>query len=737
MKKIILSSYLMMITLLISAQTQGLVSDSDNNPIDKVSVFLAEQKILLNTNEDGIFVINQEIPNNSYIHFYKLGYASKIIQHKHDAELKVILEELHISLDEVGVTESFSELGNNKLLNIDKKSLKHNFIKSNSVAENISQLSGVDVISSGLGIQKLVVRGLSGMRVVTYLNGMKIENQQWANDHGLGFTDLGLNEVELIKGASALKYGGEAVGGLLYFKDDPFIATEKLHGFLATKFDNSSHLFSNQIGLKWNRKNFYFNFYSQYSISSDYRLPNNQYLFNSRFRKKGVKLSIAHRSNNWQNIFRYQYNGEEVGIPAHSHSNPQDVNLEDITSNSFNIEHFKLTRPNQFIDNQLLIYESNYFLNAFKFDFHFGHFTNHLQEFEKWTKPAFDMNLSNTQFKSNVRYQRNELTINIGSQIGFLENQNNEEERLVPDANTNDIGVYSIIDYEKENIGFNGGIRHDYKHMQSPSENYDNLFAKTSYSSAVYYKFNNRTVRLTYSGAFRVPHFSELFSNGLHHGTNRYEVGSKELTIEKGHQFDFKYQWSNNHFGLVINPFLQHITDFIAINPTDSFYQNSYRIYHYTQFSKVELAGIEMSLHYHPHQLHNLHFEQSYSFLSTRNYDSEYGLALIPANNIRTKAIFYFNEFDKLLKYSLNALSISHLYTFEQSNFSEYESLTKAYNVLNIQLDFNLNKRFDFVLGVNNLLNEEYSPHISRIREVAGGVPNPGRSFYINCKYEF
>ena len=29
---------------------------------------------------------------------------------------------------------------------------------------------------------------------------MQINNQQWANDYGIGFTDLGLGEVELIKG---------------------------------------------------------------------------------------------------------------------------------------------------------------------------------------------------------------------------------------------------------------------------------------------------------------------------------------------------------------------------------------------------------------------------------------------------------------------------------------------------------------------------------------------------------
>ena len=73
------------------------------------------------------------------------------------------------------------------------------------MVESITELGGVDMISSGQGIQKVVVRGLSGMRVVTYLNGMQINNQQWANDHGIGFTDLGINEVELIKGSKCLK----------------------------------------------------------------------------------------------------------------------------------------------------------------------------------------------------------------------------------------------------------------------------------------------------------------------------------------------------------------------------------------------------------------------------------------------------------------------------------------------------------------------------------------------------
>ena len=723
------------------SQTKGQVIDSNNFPVKDVNVFLSDQNILLYSNNDGTFISKQDIPNNSYIHFYKFGYASKVIKYTSDQQFKVILEDLHINLDEVGVVESFSELGNTKLTNIEKKSLKDVFLKNNSMVESIAQLAGVDIVSSGLGIQKVVVRGLSGMRVVTYLNGMQINNQQWANDHGIGFTDLGLGEVELIKGSSALKYGSEAIGGLLYFKDSPFISSDKLKGFFATKFNNSSYLSSSQFGIKWNKNNFYFNLYGQYSLSSDYRLPNNTYLFNSRFNQKAFKFSVAHRYKKLQNIFMYQYHNEITGIPAHAHVDPADVNISDITSSFLDLStDFKATRPTQFINNQLFIYKLNYLNNNIKLSLHAGHFINTLQEYEKWSSPAFDLTISNTQITPNIRYKLDRLTFNLGSQISVLDNKNNEDLRLVPDASSLNIGPYFILDYEKNNFGYNSGIRYDYKSLKSEDNIsnviYDNEFSNTSFSTGVFYKFNDNVFRLTYSGAFRAPHFSELFSDGVHHGTNRYELGNQNLDIEYASQYEFKYQWSNEHFGFVLNPFLQNISDFISIVPTDSF-NNSFRVYNYMQYNKVEIKGVEINLHYHPHQLHNLHFEQSYSFLQTINKDDQYGLALVPANSIKTNILFDFNEYERLVKYKLDYFSLFHIYKFSQEDFAEYEELTKSYNLINLQIGLKFNDKLLCSIGLNNLFNKQYSPHTSRIRSVAGGVPNPGRSFNINLKYEF
>ena len=191
MKKVSIFLFLSLFSLLCLAQSNGVVVGSDNQPLENVDVFLADQNIIVKTDIDGMFYIDDNLPNNTYINFFKSGYISKLVKYKNVKDFKVVLRELHLTLDEVGLVESYSELGNSRLTSIEKKSLDQVFTRENSMVESITQLSGVDIISSGQGIQKVVVRGLSGMRVVTFLNGMQINNQQWANDHGIGYTDLG------------------------------------------------------------------------------------------------------------------------------------------------------------------------------------------------------------------------------------------------------------------------------------------------------------------------------------------------------------------------------------------------------------------------------------------------------------------------------------------------------------------------------------------------------------------
>ena len=733
--------YFLFIPLFSFSQISGVVYDNNQVPIGGVDVFLYDLNLLTQTDNIGVFELEQNITNNSFVQFSKYGYANKVIQYKKDNPIIVVLKKLHVELDEIGIQEKSSVLGNNKTLNIEHKSLKDNHLLSTSLVENLSQLTGVSLIGSGLGIQKIVIRGLSGLRVVSYLNGMQISNQEWANDHGIGFTEVGLESVELIKGASSLKYGGSAVGGIVYFKDAPFKKSNIPSGFIASKFDDSHFLFSNKFGLNWSINNFYINAYGQHRISSDYRLPNNKYLYNSRLRNQSFKLSTAHLGKKLHVILRYQYHAEQQGIPGHAHGDLENIEIESLTLNTLDLStDLQITRPTQYVTNNLFIIESKYFSNKIKYNFFAGYFKNNLQEFDKWTVPAFDLDLSTTTLRFNLDLPLRNFDINSGIQYQRQVNLNLVEDlisapHLIPDSDSNEYGLHATINYNKNNFGFNIGTRLDFKEINCDINDYNKLFSAYNASLGLFYQYNSHSARITYSGSYRAPHLSELFSNGLHHGTMRFEIGDVNLDIEKSHQLDFKYQWNNDHIGFVLNPFYQFISDFISINPTDSLYQNIYPIYNYTQFNSVRMSGLELNLHYHPHFLHYLHIEQSFSAVNALNKDNNQYIALSPSNKVKTRFNLDLSSFN--LPLGFKSFNIYHLYSFKQENTASYEKQSSAYTVCNIETLINPIENLNLGLGVNNLFNEEYVPHLSRIRDVAGGIPNPGRSFYLSAKYKF
>ena len=79
-----------------TAQNSGIVQDSENQPIKNVSVFIADQSILLKTNKLGEFFFDGKLPDNTYLNFYKNGYVSKLVKYKEGIEFVVFLKKLPI-----------------------------------------------------------------------------------------------------------------------------------------------------------------------------------------------------------------------------------------------------------------------------------------------------------------------------------------------------------------------------------------------------------------------------------------------------------------------------------------------------------------------------------------------------------------------------------------------------------------------------------------------------------------
>jgi iron complex outermembrane receptor protein len=79
--------------------------------------------------------------------------------------------------------------------------------------------------------------------MLAVLSGLKFDNQQWQDEHGLGLNDVGIDRIEVIKGPVSLLYGSEAIGGILNIIEETPNKPGEKNG------DVNVGLFSNTYGL--------------------------------------------------------------------------------------------------------------------------------------------------------------------------------------------------------------------------------------------------------------------------------------------------------------------------------------------------------------------------------------------------------------------------------------------------------------------------------------------------------
>jgi len=86
---------------------------------------------------------------------------------------------------------------------------------SGNLIDAIAKIPGVSQVTTGGGISKPVIRGLSYNRVVTLVDGAKQEGQQWGDEHGMEVDQYSAERVEVLRGAASLLYGSDALGGVI------------------------------------------------------------------------------------------------------------------------------------------------------------------------------------------------------------------------------------------------------------------------------------------------------------------------------------------------------------------------------------------------------------------------------------------------------------------------------------------------------------------------------------------
>lgn len=710
----------------------GTIKNQNNEPIFNVEISILDATIQTKSNENGQFEIKNLPIGKRTLIFKKDKFEIKSVQisigNQEQKILDIILEEEEHHIDEILVSSLFNKTQNENVVKIDHINLKQiqneGFVNlSDALATN----PGVNVISTGVSIGKPVIRGLSGNRVLTYAQGIRLENQQFGEEHGLGLNANGQESVEIIKGPASLLYGSDAMGGVLYFNPEKYAANNKTELAVNQVVNSNTQGINTSVTFKNSVDKFKFLVQNNYSSHADYKLPNGERVLNTRFIEKDFKLGTSYVTSRYTADFRYNYNDLNLGLP--------EENLENI---GFRTPLF----PSQKIENHLLSFNQKLYFKNSKLEATAGYVFNDRKELESQDETALFMKLKT--FNYNVRYYLPDFgkfeTI-IGFQGMNQENRNFGEEKLIPDAKIDDIGFFGTSQYKFSKNIIQFGLRYDFRNVttkafgengtegafQELDKNYESINASLGFKTDVTDKI---TSRINFATGFRAPNLSELSSNGVHEGSNRYEIGNSNLKNEQNFQIDLNVDYNTEHFDFFANGFYNNINNYIFISPNGNTIDTNF-VYDYLQNNAV-LYGGETGIHLHLHEIDWLHMTSSYEMVIGK-LENNLSLPLIPANQWKNNFRANF-DVSKNIKNSFVFLQAN--YTFNQNKIGDFETKTNDYLLLSsgVGTDIQLNKAtFNLFLTATNLLNKQYVAHLSRLK--SDGIYNMGRNIVLGVNF--
>ena len=593
-----------------------------------------------------------------------------------------------VELDEVVLTLPFGQTLGKSVLKVDKLNFNDiNPIIKQYISNSISKLPGVSIISTGAGIGKPSIRGLSFNRVVVLNQGMRLENQQWGEEHGLALSSSGVNSVEVVKGPLYVLYGSDAMGGVLYIEPEKYLTSDDLEIDYTGIYNSNYSGFSNNLGLKGSSENFSYMLRADITDNGNYSSPDGE-IENTWFKQNDFKAGVAYQTEKFQSDLRFSMSETEVGIP-HMEEGHDDHDDHDDHEEEGHDDH----------------------------DDHEGH-----EEGEA----ELDMELETTSIDIKLTMpQSDDLNLIIGTSLLNQENKNFGHETLIPDAEKKDFGLFALGQFDIDDTSQALiGVRYDNRSISSESSSND----YSNFNGSLGFKkdFGNSTLRINLSSGFRAPDLIELYADGFHHGSFQYKKGNTNLVAEESLQTDLSYQINNDNSIVSFDLFYNDISDYIYLNPS-SMFEDGLRVYDYMQ-QDSKLYGGEIHLNKNT-SIDWLSYYTSIEYVFAESMDGEALPFISPLTLNQVFNIDFGNNY---------SVEIDFIAKAKQSRVSMFEEETDGYSVLNLSGNYKtefMTNDLNLFWRISNVFDKEYYDHLSRLK--TAGIEEMGRNISVGLKYNF
>ena len=696
-------------------------------------------------------------------------------------------------VEEVVVTSSLVDATEitNPLYVIDGETINNSL--TTSLGDAIDDYLGISMADYGAAVGQPIIRGMSGPRVKILKNGMVNKDVSGLGVDHLNDVDLhDLEQIEIVKGPSSLLYANGTIGGIINVVDDcitnmDFEMPEFKVGYETQSVSDGS---SQYFNYKNNFNGFNVNFGYKETDFGNYDIPNGAiahedehgddhdehemhevdlgYVNNSDLYVEATKFGIS-KTGDWGYFGISVDNLESVyGIPFHGDEHSDEEHGDEHGDEEHGDERIFSTT-----DSESITIKGSYNLNGKlinKIDYSLRDTSYSLTEThdEEGHDDHGDEDHGDEEEHAPTVFKNDALeyvvTFDISNDLAtrkivlnFVDEDNSivGEEAFMNPANSEEFTIGYYLGKEISDYNLDLGIRLDQIDRSGSVTDEDDGDidyysiddSTSSFAMSVGRDLNEKlSVNFGYASVERLPSVIELFMNGPHMATGRFEVGDPNLSSETSNNLDITFNYQNGEYYGYASFYITDVDNYIALIDEDEDHDD-----HGDEDHGDDDHGDE---HDHGNLIHANYMQEDAEFdgyeiefgrtfavgsgeldlsfgrdvVNAEFSDGHYVPRMNPARNIYSLS---YKQDDLLFNLSLKDVE-------KQNDVGEGETVTDGYQMLNSRLTKTYKISNDRYLKVtlfgNNLLDEVARNHSSFVKNE---VPLPGRNYGLKFNFKY
>ncbi|SDM70388.1 iron complex outermembrane recepter protein [Catalinimonas alkaloidigena] len=745
------------------------------------------------TDAQGQFVLARLRPGAYEVTVRHIGYQTRT----DTVQLRQPYQKWEVRLDPVtqelaGVTITQTDQTPDPIPSLPTLVIDQAFLRryqaAGNFAEALEKLPGLSAITTGTGIGKPVIRGMSFNRIQVNDKGIAQQGQQWGADHGLEIDPYDLERVAIVKGPGALRYGSDAMGGVIALQPPEFPPVGEGQAELYQVYKGNNSLWGTSGVVRGQTSRHTYRLRLSTQDYADYRVPASTFTYNryvlpiegerlknSAGQERNVAGSWGWRNDHWQLQVHGSHFAQRVGLFTGSHGIPRAYQL----AHDGNYRNQDL--PRQVNHHDKLLVNATWLRPGGWWELDLGYQRNDRREeslphAHGYYGPLPEDNLGlGLVLQTGTAHLRWHHSLGAQHQqvwgLSFQQQRNRRSgfEFLLPDYTSGSTGLFGIHTWQPHPAWtWEGGVRVDgarhqiaayrepvydttgtwqFDRQRNPS--IDRSFGNLSGALGVRWEpRESLRVKVHAGTSFRMPTPVELSANGMHHGTMRHEVGDADLRSERGWQGDLAVEWTPRpSFFLSLSPFFSYYDNYLYLRPSvqyalrlppsEFFPEGEWfslaeagQIYRYVQARAVYTGG-EWQVRYQP--LRGVTLLTAVEYVWNQNLNEATPLPFTPPFSCLQEAEWSLLQDRKRVQNLF--VRVSYHQFAAQRRVDRNEPATPGYALVETAAGITL--AFDawsctLEWQVRNLLDERYMNHLSRYRLL--NLPEPGRNHVVSLR---